>query len=80
MGAVYKNCGTKTLAEEMNCAGGERGNGLRLFATGLLACCGSACGGERAKRNAGGINGKCGGTGFKMGIGGQVPLYMLVAD
>ena len=40
---------------------------MTLFATGLLARSGSACGGEVAKRNAGGINGKCVGTGFKTG-------------
>ena len=51
----------------MNCAGGEGSNGLTLFAAGSLACSGNACGGEGAKRNAGGLNGKCVGTGFKMG-------------
>ena len=53
----------------MNFADGERGNGLTLVATGLMACSGSACGGEGAKRNADGITGKCGGTGFKTGNG-----------
>ena len=53
----------------MNCAGGERGNGLILFATRLLVCSGNAFGGGGAERNAGWINGKCGGTGFKMGDG-----------
>ena len=53
----------------MNCAGGERGNGLTLFTTGLLACCGSDCDGEGAKRSSGGINGKCGGTRYKTGDG-----------
>ena len=42
------------------------GSGLTLFATGLLACNGNVCSGKGAKRNAVGINGKCGGTGFKM--------------
>ena len=42
----------------MNGAGGEWGNRLTLFATVLLACSGSAYGDERAKRNAGGINGR----------------------
>ena len=42
----------KTFEEEMNCAGREKCSGLTLFATGLLACSGSACGGEGAKRNA----------------------------
>ena len=51
----------------MNYAGGERGNGLTLFATGLLECSGNACGGEGAKQDAGEINGKYGGTGFKSG-------------
>ena len=51
----------------MNGAGGKWGNRLTLFATGLLACSGRAFGGEGAKRNAGGINGKCGGTEFKTG-------------
>ena len=60
------NYGTKTFAKEMNCAGGERGNGLPFFAKGLLACIGSVCGCEGSKRNAG-INGKCGGTRLKTG-------------
>ena len=42
----------------MNCAGGEGCNGLTLFATGLLACSGNDGGGEGAKRNASGTNGK----------------------
>ena len=54
----------------MNGAGGEWGNRLTLFATGLVARSGSACGGEGGKRNAGGINGKCGGAGFRTGDGG----------
>ena len=53
------------FAEEMNCACGEGGNGLTLFATGLLEGIGKDCGSEGAKRSAGGINGKCGGTMFK---------------
>ena len=53
----------------MNCAGGERSNDLTICATGLLACSGSACGDGGPKRNAVGINGKCGGTGFKTGEG-----------
>ena len=61
-------------------AGGERGNRLTLFATGLVACSGSACGGEGGKWNAGGINGKCGGAGFRTGDGGLVHLCVLVAD
>ena len=68
------------FAEETNGAGGEWGNRLTLFATGLVACSGSACGGEGGKRNAGGINGKCGGAGFKTGDGGLVHLCVLVAD
>ena len=51
----------------MNGAGGEWGDKLTLFAKELLACSGSVCGGEGAKRNAGDVNGKCGGTGFKTG-------------
>ena len=39
-------------------AGGEWGNRLTLFATGLVVCSGSACGGEGGKPNAGGINAK----------------------
>ena len=35
-----------------------------------MVCSGSACGGEGGKRNAGGINGKCGGAGFRTGDGG----------
>ena len=35
-----------------------------------MACSGSACGGEGGKRNAGGINGKCGGARFRTGDGG----------
>ena len=70
----------KTFAEEMIGAGGEWGNRLTLFATGLVACSGSACGGERGKRNAGGINGKCCGVGFRTGGGGLVHLCVLVAD
>ena len=58
----------------MNRAVGERGNGLTLFATGLLACNGNTCAGKGAKRNAGGINGKCGGTGFKTGDEGAGTL------
>ena len=54
----------------MNGAGGEWGNRLTLFATGLVACSGSACGGEGGKRNAGGINGKCGGARFRTRDGG----------
>ena len=54
----------------MNDAGGEWGNRLTLFATGLLACRGSACGGEGVKRNDGGNDGKCGGTGFRLLDGG----------
>ena len=53
---------------------------LTLFATGLVACSGSACGGEGGKRSAGGINGKCGGAGFKTGDRGLVHLCVLVAD
>ena len=64
----------------MNGAGGEWGNRLTLLATGLLACSGSADGGGAAKRNAGGINDKCGGTGFKTGDGGLVHLCVLVAN
>ena len=74
------NFGTKTFAVEMNGAGGEWVCRLTLFATGLLACSGSACGGEGAKRNAGGINGKCGGTGLKRGMEGLVHLCVLVED
>ena len=55
--------------------GGECGNRLTIFATGLVACTGSACGDEGGKRNAGGINGKkCGGTGFKTVDGGAGTL------
>ena len=61
-------------------AGGEWGNRLTLFATGLVACSGSACGGEEGKRNAGGINGKCGSEGFRTGDGRLVHLCVLVAD
>ena len=64
----------------MNGAGGERGNRLTLFATGFVACNGGACGGEGGKGNAVGINGKCGGAGFRTGDGGLVPLCVLVAD
>ena len=64
----------------MKGAGGNGGNGLKLFATGILTCSESACGGEGAKQNAGGINGKCGGTGFRTGDGGLVHLCVLVAD
>ena len=64
----------------MNVAGGDGGNGLKLFATGVLACSGSASGGEGAKRNAGGVNGKCGCTGFGTGDGGLIHLCVLVAD
>ena len=53
------------FVEEMIGAGGEWGNRLTLFATGLVACSESACGGEGGKRNAGVINGKCGGAGFR---------------
>ena len=59
----------------MNGAGGEWCNRLTLFATGLVACSGSACGGEGGKRNAGGINWKCGGAGD-----GGAGTFMLVAD
>ena len=45
----WTNWGTKTFAEEINGAGGEWGNRLTLFAAGLLACSGSACGGEWSK-------------------------------
>ena len=58
----------------MNGAGGEGCNRLTLFATRLLAFSGSACGGEGAKRNDGGINGECGVTGFRTGVGMQVHL------
>ena len=54
----------------MNGADGEWCNRLTLFATWLVACSGSACGGEGGKRNAGVINGKCGGAGFRTGYGG----------
>ena len=64
----------------MNGAGGEWCIRLKLFATGLMACSGSACGGEGGKRNAGGINGKCGGAGFRTGMEGLVHLCVLVAD
>ena len=63
----------------MNGAGGEWGNKFKLFATGLLACIGNDRGGEEVKRNAGGINGKCGDTRFKTGDGGLVHLCVLVA-
>ena len=64
----------------MNGAGGEWGNRLTLFATVLVACSGSACGGEGGKRNAGGINGEWG-AGFRTGDGGWlVHLCVLVAD
>ena len=63
-------------------AGGEWGNRLILFATGLVACSGSACGGEGGKQNAAGINGKCGGAGFRTRDGGACVLHLcvLVAD
>ena len=64
----------------MNGAGGEWGNRLTLFATGFVACSGTAWGGEGGKRNAGGIYGKCGSTGFKTGMEGLVHLCVLVAD
>ena len=64
----------------MNGACGEWGNRLTLFATVLLACSWSACCSEGAKRNADGINGKCGGTGFKRGYCRLVHLCVLVAD
>ena len=64
----------------MNGAGGEWGNRLTLFGTGLVACSGSACGGEGGKRNAGGINGKCGVAGFITGVEGLVHLCVPVAD
>ena len=64
----------------MTGAGGEWGNRLTLFATGSVACSGSACAGKRGKRNAGGINGKCSTTGFETGDGGLVHLCVLVAD
>ena len=54
----------------MNGAGGEWGNRLTLFATGLVASCGIACGGEGGKRNVVGINGNCVSTGFITGDGG----------
>ena len=61
----------------MNGAGGERGNRLTLFATGLVACNGSACGGEGGKRKAGGINGKSGVAGFRTGDwGGGWYIYV----
>ena len=50
-------------------SGGERGKGLTLFATGLSACSGSACGGKGAKQKAGEINGRRGGMVFKTGDG-----------
>ena len=53
----------------------KKGNGLTLFATGLLACSGSACGGGGAKPNAGGNNGKCSRTRFKTG-GGRADTFM----
>ena len=58
----------------MNGAEGDGGNGLKIFATGILAGSGRACGGEGAKRNAGGINGKCGGTRIRLGDMGLVHL------
>ena len=64
----------------MNFACEENGNGLTLFATRLLASSGSACGGEGAKGNAGGINGKRGVTGFKTGIDGRLLLCVFVPD
>ena len=54
----------------MNGAGGEWGNRFTLFATGLVACSWSACGGERGKRNACGVNEKCGAAGFRTMDGG----------
>ena len=54
----------------MNDAGRVWRNRLTLFATGLVACSGSACCSEGGKRNAGGINGKCGGAGFRTRDGG----------
>ena len=64
----------------MNDAGGERGDRLTLFATVLLACSGSAYGGEGATRNAGGLNEKCSGTVFKTWDGRLVHLCVLVID
>ena len=53
----------------MNSAGGEKGNGMTLFAKGLLGCSESACGVKGAKWNAGGIIVECGGTGIRTGDG-----------
>ena len=67
----------------MNSAGGEKGNGMTLFAKGLLGCSGSAGGVKGAKRNAGGIIKECGGTGIRgirTGMGGLVQLCVFVAD
>ena len=47
----------------------RKGKGLTFFGTGLMACSGSACGGDGIKWNACGINGKCGGAEFKTGDG-----------
>ena len=66
----------------MNCSGGERGNGLTLFDTGLLAFSGDACGGEGAKRNAMpvGLKGNAVVRGLKRGMRGRVHLCLLMAD
>ena len=64
----------------MNGEGGERNYRLKLFATRLLACSGSACAGEGAKRKADEINGECGGTEFRTGVGGRVHLCVFVVD
>ena len=64
----------------MNGAVEEWGERLTLFATGLLSCSGNACGGEGPKQDAGGINRKCGGTGFRTGDRGLVHLCELVVD
>ena len=53
----------------MNCADEERGKGLTLFAMGYWRVVGVLVAAKEQKCNAGGINGKCGGTGFKTGDG-----------
>ena len=58
------------FAEEMIGAGGEWGNRLTLFATGLVACSGSVCGGEGGKRNAVvGLTGNAVVRGLERGMG-----------
>ena len=60
----------------MNCAGGGRGNGLTLFATGLLACRGVLVAAKEQNGMLVGLTGNAVVRGLKRWMGGQVDVCL----